>query len=180
MTISYQVGLKMSKIVLYLVGFMLGLGYPMAGVLADSVHPHNGISCYVGADGHKITLVHNDSAIDPTYAQLLKFIASDTTDQIAYKKGQFTCGDYAERVKNNAENAGIRSSWVSVDFVDAAGHACNAFNTTDRGLVFIDCTNGDAHVNMQLGQWYAPTPLDPNANYSIKPLGTLKNYDIYW
>jgi hypothetical protein len=46
--------------------------------------------------------------------------------------------------------------------------------------VFIDCTNGDAHVDMQLGQLYAPTPLDTNANYSIKPLGTLKNYDILW
>jgi hypothetical protein len=170
----------MSKIILYLVGFMLGLVYPMAGVVADSVHPHTGISYYVGADGHKITLVHNESAIDPTYAQMLNFIASDTTDQIAYKKGQFTCGDYAERVQNNAENAGIRCAWVSVDFIDAVGHACNAFNTTDRGLVFIDCTNGDSHVDVQIGQLYAPTPLDSNAGYSIKPLGISKNHDICW
>lgn len=170
----------MSKMILYLVGFMVGLGYPMAGVVTDNVHPHTGISYYVGADGHRITLVQNASAIDTTYAQLLKFIASDTTDQIEYKKGQFTCGDYAERVQNNAEKAGMRCAWVSVDFIDAAGHACNAFNTTDRGLMFIDCTNGDAHVDMQIGQLCAPTPLNPNAGYSIKPLGILKNYDIYW
>jgi hypothetical protein len=170
----------MSKLLLYVVGFMVGLGYPLAGVITDSVHPHIGISYFAGADGHKITLVHNKSAIDPTYDQLLKFIASDTTDQIPYKNGQFTCGDYAERVQNNAEREGIRCGWVSIDFICGAGHACNAFNTTDRGTVFIDCTNGDAHVNMHIGQWYAPTPLDKNANYSIKPLEILKNCEIYW
>jgi hypothetical protein len=98
----------MSKMILHLVGFMVGLGYPMAGVVTDNVHPHTGISYYVGADGHRITLVQNASAIDTTYSQLLKFIASDTTDQIEYKKRQFTCGDYAERVQNNAEKAGMR------------------------------------------------------------------------
>jgi len=109
----------MSIVILYLVGLMVGFGYPMASVVTDSVHPHTGISYYVGADGHRITLVQNVSAIDPTYAQLLNFIASDTTDQIADKKGQFTCGDFAERVQHNAENSGIRCTWVSVDFRDA-------------------------------------------------------------
>ncbi len=63
----------MSKIILYLVGFMVGLGYPMAGVVTDSVHPHTGISYYVGADGHRITLVHNDSAIDHDLRSVTEF-----------------------------------------------------------------------------------------------------------
>jgi hypothetical protein len=170
----------MSKSFIYIIGFIIGFGYPITGVLTDSVHPHSGISYFIGADGHKITLMHNDSAIDPTYDQLLNFIASDTTSQIPYKSGQFTCGDYAERVQNNAEKAGILCGWVSVDFLSGAGHACNAFNTTDKGIVFIDCTNGDAHVDMYIGRWYAPTPIDKNPTYSIKPLGILKNYEIYW
>ena len=145
----------MSKIILYIIGSMVGLGYPMTGVVIDNVHPHTGISYYVGADGHRITLVHNVNVIDPTYAQLLNFIASDTADQIAYKKGQFTCGDYAERVQNNAEKAGIQCAWLVLILKMPRGHACNVFNTTDRDLVFIDCTNGDAHVDMQIGQWCA-------------------------
>lgn len=75
----------------------------------------------------------------------------------------------------------LRCAWVSIDFEwGGNGHACNAFNTTDRGLVFIDCTNGDAYVDMQIGQWYAPTPLDLNADYTIEPLKVVKNYEIYW
>lgn len=170
----------MSKTMFYLVGLILGLVYPVAGVMTDSIHPHDGISYFIGADGHKITLIHDVNATDPTYSQVLYFIATDPTDQIAYEKGRFTCGDYAERVQNNAENAGIRCAWVSVDFTDAEGHAFNAFNTTDRGLIFIDCTKGDAQVDPQIGKLCAPTPIDPVADYSIKPLGTLKNYDIYW
>jgi hypothetical protein len=145
------------------------------------LHPHYGVVYYAGADGHKITLVHNENATDATYSQVMQFIESDTTDQIPFQKEKFTCGDYAERVQNNAENAGIRCAWVSIDFEHGGnGHACNAFNTTDKGLVFIDCTKGDAHVDTQIGQWYAPTPLDPNADYTIEPLGVVKNYEIYW
>jgi hypothetical protein len=44
-------------------------------------------------------------------------------------------------VHNNAEAAGIRAASVSVDFEgDEVGHACNAFDTIDKGLVYIDCT----------------------------------------
>lgn len=170
----------MSKFSLYFAGLIIGFSYSITGVLMDNVHPHTGISYFVGADGHKITLVHNNGAIDPTYDQLLKFIASDTTDQIPYKNGTFTCGDFAERVQNNAEREGIRCGWVSIDLDHGAGHACNVFNTTDKGTVFIDCTGGDAQVEMNIGHWLSPAPLDRSANYSIEPLGILKNYDIYW
>ena len=41
------------------------------------------------------------------------------------------------------ENAGIRAAWVSVEFTDNPdGHALNAFETTDKGLVFVDCAGG--------------------------------------
>jgi hypothetical protein len=54
----------------------------------------------------------------------------------------------------NAEVAGIRAGWVSIDYADGSvGHAVNVFETSDMGLVFIDCTgeliktwNGSSYV----------------------------------
>lgn len=111
----------------------------------------------VGADGEPIELINNASATDPTYATLVSFINEDPTDEAAYMDfdsdssfaflGQ-TCADFAEMVHNNAEAAGIRAALVTTDFEgQEVGHALNAFETTDEGLVYIDCTGQD------LGSW---------------------------
>lgn len=99
----------------------------------------------VGGDGERIELMNNPDATDPTYAELLAFLEADPTDRYSYilgpPKAAYICTDFAEDVHNNAEAAGIRAAWVGVDFEDKTeGHALNAFETTDRGLVFIDCT----------------------------------------
>jgi len=53
------------------------------------------------------------------------------------------CSDFAEDVHNNAEAAGIRAGWAGIKFTGMeVGHAINAFETTDKGLIYIDCTNG--------------------------------------
>ena len=67
---------------------------------------------------------------------------ADPTDDKPYSPS-FLCGAFAQEVHNNAEARGIRSAWVAIDFKDdpdGHGHALNAFNTVDKGLVFIDCT----------------------------------------
>ncbi len=98
----------------------------------------------VGGDGEPIILIDNPGATDPTYAEMMAFIVEDPADTHDYvergPKGH-VCADFAEAVHNNAEAAGIRCAWVSVDFEgDEEGHALNAFNTTDKGLVYVDCT----------------------------------------
>ena len=106
---------------------------------------------YVGEDGEPIELVNNPNATNSTYAELLAFIKEDSTDEnryatsaevhIGFTKVPYSCGDFAEDVHNNAEAAGVRAAWVGIDFEgDDKGHALNAFATTDRGLVYIDCT----------------------------------------
>ena len=77
----------------------------------------------------------------------------DTSDSKVYKRGDASlvsigfsrvCADFAEDVHNNAEVQGIKAAWVGIDFVgDDEGHALNAFMTTDKGLVYIDCTGAD-------------------------------------
>jgi hypothetical protein len=98
----------------------------------------------VGGDGEPIILIDNPDAIDPTYAELVAFIQQDTTDAKDYLEHPrigYVCADFAEDVHNNAEAAGIRAASVSIDFEgDEMGHACNAFDTIDKGLVYIDCT----------------------------------------
>jgi len=93
----------------------------------------------VGGDGEPIELINNLDATDHTYAELIAFIKADITDECLYISS-YVCSDFAEAVHNNAEAAGIRAAWVGIDFGDEENHACNAFETTDLGLVYIDCT----------------------------------------
>jgi hypothetical protein len=95
--------------------------------------------------GPRIYLANISGAQNPTWQQLVEFIASDNTDSKAYDLKTFPCGAFAEEVHNNAEAHGIRAAWVAVDFEDdSIGHALNAFETTDRGLVYVDCTGNRA------------------------------------
>jgi hypothetical protein len=102
----------------------------------------------VGADGEPIELINNPSATNPTYAELVAFIVANPVDTNTYfKEGPkaYVCSDFAEDVHNDAEAAGIRAAWVSIDLQGKdEGHALNAFETSDRGLVYIDCT-GERH-----------------------------------
>jgi hypothetical protein len=111
----------------------------------------------VGGDNEPILLINNDDAVNPTYDELVIFILTDDTNTLPYIKDgpeAFVCSDFAERLHNNAEVAGIKAGWVSIDYADGSvGHAVNVFETSDMGLVFIDCTgeliktwNGESYV----------------------------------
>ena len=92
-----------------------------------------------------VQLIGNETATDPTWQQLESFLTADKTDEKEYVTGLFMCGAFAEELYNNAEAAGIRAAWVSLYFEgESVGHALNAFYTTDRGLVYIDCSGKTA------------------------------------
>jgi len=94
--------------------------------------------------GSPIVLVNRESARDVTWAELVRFLLADPTDESPYVQDERMCGAFAEQLHNNAEKAGIRAAWVSLDLKEREiGHALNAFVTTDRGLVFIDSTGDD-------------------------------------
>ena len=152
------------------------------------VHPHQ-LNCYEStANGSWVTLTNVKNATDPTYDQLIKFIISDRTDEIEYDYNNFVCADFAQTVHNNAERAGIKAAWVSIEFKNRKyGHACNAFNTTDKGMVFIDCTgpnpyrsgNWDSIVELEIGKEYRPEELfDKNSIYDS--MGVVDDYKVYW
>lgn len=141
---------------------------------------------YLGGE-NEIELAVNPNAIDPTYDQAIEFIRADRTDRNKYIPNKYICGDFAMDVQHNAEVAGYNCAWVYVEFKDGRSHACNAFNTIDRGLVFVDCTrcrgegptNQDCLVHVINGEEYT-RELIKESNYETKPMGIVKSHEIIW
>jgi hypothetical protein len=151
------------------------------GLIASGMQPP-----FQGAD-----IVSNETATNPTWAQLSDFLLRDKTDRKAYVPGVYMCGDFTRDVHNNAERAGIRAAYVAVE-LPSGYHSLNAFQTTDRGLVFIDCTgleasqsgpsNCDKTVNVRLGEGYVPESLFPECPWNVTwgNMGTVLDVEIYW
>jgi len=149
----------------------------------------------VGADGHYITLKNNPDASDPSWEKLKAFLLTDHTDAHRYDFTTFVCADFAEMLHNNAEAAGIRAAFVAIQlgpcsyYPMVGGHALNAFETTDRGLVFIDCTssnqgvNSDKVVDVEVGKEYVPISIFPEPGWSDTwdSMGTVERIEsIQW
>ena len=121
-----------------------------------------------GGDGKAIILSNNPKATNPTFNELIAFIKGDGTDNKVYIKDgpdAYVCSDFAEEVHNNAEAAGIRSGWVGITFEGTEeGHAINDFETTDRGLVYIDCTNGG---NNEIHNWDTIAYIQKGDKYGV-------------
>jgi hypothetical protein len=139
----------------------------------------------VGTTSHVygLALHNNPDASNPTWDELVSFLANDDIDSHRYALETFNCGDFAQMLHNRAEKAGIRTAFVVVQlgpceyWPSAGGHCLNAFETTDRGLVYIDCTGcspefGDCHdmsydkvVQVSVGEEYVPELLFPPAGW---------------
>jgi len=136
----------------------------------------------VGGDGEPIELMNNPDATNPTYAELVAFIDRDTTDALPYIEKwpeAHVYADFAEEVHNNAEASGIRAAWVGIDYErydegdawwgiyfeeDYESHTLNAFETTDKGLIYIDCTRdnpGGPRILRDTLDSVSPSNLEP-------------------
>jgi len=109
---------------------------------SDDLPYHRKKIPYSKVMGSQMYIINYKNATDPTWDELITFLWKDGTDDHFYMNGSFVCADFSEMLHNNAEVSGIKAAWVSVDFVVGDGHALNAFNTTDNGLVYVDCTGG--------------------------------------
>ena len=167
---------------------------------------HEYVSCgaycfYAGGNGQYIELFNNPQARNPSWDELSAFLEQDNTDKQLYIYDFFVCADFAEMLHNNAEAAGIRVAYVLIDlsgYTDPydygipsnTGHALNAFNTTDRGLVYIDCTgqssyfpcSSDTVVVVSVGSEYIPESIFSCAGWSStwESMGVVTNVDIQW
>jgi hypothetical protein len=188
--------------------YYLGLVKTPEGVIS-------GRKCY----GEFVVLINNRNATNPTYSELLSFLSSDNTDTYSYglgisagsiyfgdeedmldlgfiqniidgiaqPKNPKICADFAERLHNNAEMAGIKCGYVSLV---SPNHALNVFQTTDKGLIYIDDTgaflfgpdNCDKVVDLKEGTEYIPVSLFPEYGWEGKwdSLGVVSGIFITW
>ena len=129
-----------------------------------------------------VRLINNPSATNPSFGQLLQFIASDDTNEHPYVEGEYMCADFAETLHNNAEQEGIRAAWVGVDFEgESVGHALNAFYTVGKGLVFVDCTGGGFEVLIPSSEYDTIAYVRVGEQYGIVSADTVlwPSYDFY-
>jgi hypothetical protein len=166
----------------------------------EDVQPNNNYTSYqvcdpdgeIGGDYHNIMMYNRSTAKDPTYAEMIAFLWQDVSDQEPYITNYFVCADYAEQVQHNAAARNIRCAWVGIELVNETGHACNAFNTLDRGLIFVDCTRGSSIINhndhnvwdtesiIEVGKPYKMINLYDAKSSWYEPRGTIKSYNITW
>lgn len=85
---------------------------------------------------------------NPSFAELIDFLAADKTNEIPYSVPDFMCHHYSLTLRENANKQGLRCAFVEVAYVPVEGgvgvnyaHAIVAFNTTDRGIIYIEPQN---------------------------------------
>lgn len=105
---------------------------------------------------------------DPTYREVMEFLAEDDTSGREYADGRYTCVDFAASVKANAAKEGIRCAYVVLEYRGGAGHAIVAFDTTDRGLVFVE-PQFDWEVEPEVDRRYYQCVRPPAGYYMAAP-----------
>lgn len=92
---------------------------------------------------------------NPTYKEMKDFLLQDTTNKLPYKQNERICTDFATDVNNNAKKKGISCGIVYILYGET-GHSIIAFQTTDKGLIFIE-PQFDDEVSLPIGRSYSQT-----------------------
>ena len=116
----------------------------------------NNVSCTFtspGSDHKPVRLIDNSYSVDVSYDKVLNFVKYDKTDELRYNDS-FMCAEFATQVHNRAERLGIKAHVVVVKYNnEGPSHMINGFNTTDKGMIFFDCTGttlGNTHLDKEV------------------------------
>lgn len=105
---------------------------------------------------------------DPTYQEMKSFIAADRTDLKLYDRNNYNCSDFSADVILNAAKQKIRCAYVTINYAGDIGHAIVVFNTSDRGLIYVE-PQEDEEVNLQIGKNYYQCIIPKPGYYYTKP-----------
>jgi hypothetical protein len=105
---------------------------------------------------------------DPNDQEMKDFLEQDETSEQEYLENEYICVDFAADVKANAAREGLRCAYVVIEYLGLTGHAIVAFDTTDRGLVYIE-PQFDWEVEPEIGQRYYQCVIPPPGHYMTEP-----------
>jgi hypothetical protein len=112
---------------------------------------------------------------NPAYLEMKAFLAQDPTSLNKYIEDEYVCVDFAATVNNNAEDQGIRCAVVDIFYPDGYGHTIVAFDTIDRGLIYIE-PQFDQEVKLVVGSSYSQLN-----NFTAAPRDdTIQRYLVVW
>ncbi len=89
---------------------------------------------------------------NPTFQEVKDFILKDPISQNEFILNKYECRHFATDVNNDAEAAGLRCAFVLLCYRNGQ-HAVIAFDTPDRGMVFIE-PQTDAAIEPKVGGFY--------------------------
>jgi cell division protein FtsB len=105
---------------------------------------------------------------DPSYQEMKDFLKQDKTDKQEYSESDYVCVDFAADVKANAAKEGLRCAYVAIEYLGRTGHTIVAFDTSDRGLVYIE-PQFDWEVEPEIGRRYYQCVKPPAGHYMTAP-----------
>ena len=111
----------------------------------------------------------------------MEFLDWDGTSGQEYMESAYTCVDFAADMKANAAREGIRCAYVIIEFRGGGGHAIVAFDTTDRGLVFVE-PQFDWEVDLVVGRRYHQCVKPPPGQLMAEPDydDTITRFVVVW
>lgn len=141
---------------------------------------------------HKVSLPSKKSSkkskaeTNISWNKVKEFLRKDKTDERVYVPGLFVCEDYARELQKNAKLFGYDCAIVYIGLDGREeGHMCNAFDTSDKGIVYIDSvgdvygsTNNDKVVRVEMGIQYHPKFLF--CQRKAEPMGIMNHIDVIW
>ena len=149
------------------------------GVTVREVYPNNSF----------VMITNYENVHNPTMAELKAFLEQDHTNNLVYSDPSCVCANFAAVLHDNAEENGIRCGYVCIDFAVGSGHALDAFQTTDDGLVFVDDTgtpqgNGvDKFDKINIGSEISTVPIfrsDYFISFTMPNSGPITDGTIFW
>jgi hypothetical protein len=184
------------------IALVIGITYSLSGLSNARADPYNVSLSYsskvdngtmikyyeTNATLDRMYLRNSPDARNVTYNKLMDFLLQDKTDQLTYDDAGFVCIDYAVAVHDNAERQNISAGVVTCN-IGGTLHALNVFNTTDRGITYIDCTGtragGPVHSYDKIAyiEWlYRVEPVVDIAPYHYvnDKNDTVSNVHMYW
>lgn len=88
-----------------------------------------------------------------TWDELVQFLIDDHTNWREYDLETYNCMDYAIDLVTNAREQNLKAWMVGVYFYDQEnGHAFVAFETSDRGVVFVEPQGDNTYSNVAVGK----------------------------